>query len=210
MSEYKLSDDLFDFKFIKLKNVFVYDLTESMKASTYPYAYNLNSNINYKTVDTLANAEKGSGHDNFLSGIIVNFDMLASHYFLIQFQRYHFAQIVSSMSKMHRILDIYCDSEYYNQYVDPRIKDVIAELVEAYNNCSDKTKKDQKFMQILANIPCGFRLWMRVSTNLLQLKNMYLQRKNHRTNDWKEFCEFISSLPALCRVLKTDKGDKHE
>ena len=56
--------------------------------------------------------------------------------------------------------------------------------------------KRTMFHYILSNTPLGFELWTRISTNYLQLKTIYLQRKNHNLFDWEEdFCNFIKSLP---------------
>jgi hypothetical protein len=41
----------------------------------------------------------------------------------------------------------------------------------------------------------GFELWMGISTNYLQLKTIYNQRKHHKLEDWKIFCNWIESLP---------------
>lgn len=39
-------------------------------------------------------------------------------------------------------------------------------------------------------------MWMGISTNYLQLKTIYSQRKSHKLkNDWGYFCDFIETLP---------------
>ena len=43
--------------------------------------------------------------------------------------------------------------------------------------------------------PMGLELTARVTTNFLQLKTIYNQRKNHKLPEWLQFCEFIKSLP---------------
>lgn len=78
-------------------NVKVYDIEESIKASKYPMATNIDavaSNVSNNTY-ALAMAEIGSGHDNFLSGILVAFDLTFTNKAWVEFERYHFAQIVS-------------------------------------------------------------------------------------------------------------------
>lgn len=208
--EYNITD--YNGRFVKIKNAKLYDLNESVIASGYPMddIYVIISDPTNKDIERairLARTERGSGHDNFLSGITINFDILCTHYFLVQFQRYHFAQIVSSQSKMHRLNRIIGNDsdDTFVDTVDPRIIEIVKEYIREYNElCSEPNKKEDAnkvFMKALANIPCGMRLWMRVSTNLLQLKNMYLQRKNHKTEDWQEFCEFVQTLPILKDIL---------
>ena len=92
---------------MKIDNFDVYDLEKSIKASKYPMAVDiktLNGDIT-ETVLTLGNSRRGSGHDNFLHGITVNFDLTCSLKMWIEMQRYHFKDIVSSQSTVHRITD---------------------------------------------------------------------------------------------------------
>ena len=62
---------------MNIDNVKVYDLEESIKASKYPMSIDtesVNSDIT-STVISLGSSEKGSGHDQMLTGIRVNFDL---------------------------------------------------------------------------------------------------------------------------------------
>jgi hypothetical protein len=47
----------------------------------------------------------------------------------------------------------------------------------------------------------GFELWMGISTNYLQLKTIYNQRKAHKLEDWKYFCNWIESLPLKDLII---------
>jgi hypothetical protein len=51
------------------------------------------------------------------------------------------------------------------------------------------------YLEILYNIPTGFQLTARMTTNYRQLKTIYHQRKNHRLPEWREFCKWIETLP---------------
>lgn len=51
------------------------------------------------------------------------------------------------------------------------------------------------FETIVANIPEGIMLTRHITTNYLQLKTMYAQRKHHKTQQWKDFCKFVEQLP---------------
>ena len=111
---------------MQIKNVKVYGLEESILASGYPMqtgepvdledifdpAVSKLNNYLYAGIDDskdvvrakkLAKTPVGSGHNNFLKGIIVQFDLQYPEYFSPQLQRYHWVDIVSSQSKMHKI-----------------------------------------------------------------------------------------------------------
>lgn len=80
-----------------VKNWKVFGLEDSVRASKYPMAVNVDD-VAYgitERVRKLANAEKGSGHDQFLTGIIVQFDLTFSIKAWVEAERYHFLDFVS-------------------------------------------------------------------------------------------------------------------
>lgn len=144
--------------------------------------------------DKLAAAPSGSGHDCFLKGVQVTALITAPQYWWLQFMRYHFADIISSQSKMHRITKMDIPSQV-NDYVDHRVIDVLEDLIDKYENINNsKTVKKLYFQKIIATSPMGLELAAGITTNYLQLKSMYKQRRNHKLIEWQEFCDWIESL----------------
>lgn len=197
-----------------IENVKVYGLDESVKRSKYPMAVDINavnSDIVPRTL-SLAQSDRGSGHDQFLTGIIVQFDLTFTVKAWTEAERYHFFDFVSSQSTMHRVTKFDLDKAYI-EYVDPRIIEIIKEKVVEYNEiqeCSKywttdrmteqeiiKAKEDlkEKYLRILYSNPCGMKLTAGMTTNYRQLKTIYAQRKNHRLPEWRAFCAWIETLP---------------
>ena len=88
-----------------IDNVKVYGLSESIKASKYPMSVD-NTKLTDEitpTVSKLFNAKQGSGHDNALKGIIVQFDLTMTSKMSVELERYHFSDFVSSLSTIHKI-----------------------------------------------------------------------------------------------------------
>lgn len=194
-----------------INNVKIYDLEESFRASKYPMATDISKvDDSYtKTIEKLGQSEMGHGHDNFLSGILVSFDLTFTNKAWVEMERYHFAQIVSSQSTMHKITKFDLDKSYV-EYVDPKIVRIMKEKIKNYNDLLeikniDKETLSRKYLEILYSNPAGFKLTARVTTNYRQLKTIYQQRKNHRLPEWKVFCEWIETLP--CSELITKSGD---
>lgn len=176
---------------MKVDNIRVYEMFESMIASGFPMLAKYDSSSfangviylnNEDNIDTnkhflrsvkLAKASTGSGHDNFLSGILVSFNVTGSQIWWMQFERYHFAQIVSSMSKMHRLRQIIGES-----------------------HCQGKSDDE-----LLYNCPMGFELTARVTTNYRQLKTIYQQRNTHKLKEWRDFCDVIKTLPFAKELI---------
>jgi hypothetical protein len=175
-----------------VSNVKIYGFDDSVKASKYPKSVDISTLTSELTGTAvkLGQCKKGTGHDTWLNGVIVQFDLTFTIKAWTQAERYHFFEFVSSQSTMHKITEFDLDNAYI-EYVDRRIIDIMKELVENYNN--DPTSENR--LCILYSNPCGMRLTARMSTNYRQLKTMYSQRKSHDIPEWREFCEWIESLP---------------
>ena len=200
---------------IEIKNTKVYGLEESIIRSGYPMQIGepedlsehyiqrqmFPSTTNANRVSKLADTPIGSGHNNFLKGIIIQFDLRYPEYFSPQLQRYHWIDIVSSQSKMHKLTSRKLTVDDFTQNVDRTIIDIINNLISEYNNVPTQTV----FNQIISNLPSGYLKWMGISTNYLQLKTIYNQRKHHKLSEWKKFCEWIETLPMSELIIGSNE-----
>lgn len=174
-----------------VSSVSIYGLLPSVQASKFPMSTHTNTSPEpTETTFRLAQCEPGSGHDQFLTGIVVQFNLTLTNKAWVEAERYHFLDFVSSQSTMHRIAKFDLDQAYIS-YVDPRMVEVMKELVAQYN--ADPTPN--KYLRVLYSNPSGFRLTARMTTNYRQLKTIYRQRRNHRLPEWRAFCEWIETLP---------------
>ena len=138
----------------------------------------------------IAQAPQGSGHDNWLNGVVVQFDLTCSLKMWTQLQRYHFIDFVSSQSTMHSVLK-FEPKEHCNRYVTQAAIDNMVELMGQYN----AQPSAENYLRLLYNIPSGYELTARMTTNYRQLKTIYAQRYNHRLPEWRDFCAWIETLP---------------
>lgn len=195
---------------MKISNVKVYDLEESviacrnaMRLELPEYTEEEFHNSLERAVK-LCQASKGEVkcHANFRTGIRVSFDIVYPNYISPEMQRYHWFDIVTSSSKMHRLMKMDFD-KCCNQWVSDQTKKQMKALVAQYN----ASPTEENFMRMLSNCPQGILLFMRVSTNYEQLRTIYLQRKSHKLPEWREFCEWIKTLPyadelIICNDIK--------
>ena len=194
---------------IRVENARVYGLEESIVASGYPmqiYTVDLDllemldeeiiTKKDLKRVKHLGNAVPGSGHDCFLKGITVQFDLQVPEYIWRQLDRYHFIDYVSSQSKMHRILKIDLDKAC-NKYVLDSTKETLKNLIDTYNRETNDLGKKELFNHIIANTPSGLMLTARMTTNYLQLKSIVNQRSNHKMQEWRYLCDWFKTLPMF-------------
>ena len=184
-----------------VSNVKIYDLEESVKAAKYPMAVDteaVNSEIT-DTIKKLAKSAKGSGHDQFMTGIRVGFDVTFTVKCWVEAERYRFLEFVSSQSTMHRISKFDLDKQYC-EYVDRRIIDIMNGLKDRYNQTGDR----EDYLRLLYSNPCGFKLTARLTTNYRCLKTIYSQRREHRLPEWREFCGWIRTLPYAEELITGD------
>lgn len=175
-----------------IDNVQVYGLENAIRVSKFPMVVDPEACTTEITprVKVLGNCETGTGHDQFLTGIIVQFDLSFTIKAWTEAERYHFFDFISSMSTMHRIskMDI---RKQCNEYVTENTIREVERLKGEY--LADSTA--EKYLRLLYNTPLGFRLTAGMTTNYRQLKTMYHQRKTHRLPEWREFCKWCETLP---------------
>jgi hypothetical protein len=155
----------------------------------------------------------------------VAFDLTFTNKAWVEAERYRFLEFVSSQSTMHRITKFDLTNQY-NEYVDPRIIEIMQEKVSQYNKIQEdlaKTPVDdaynknrlielakQKYLEILYSNPAGFKITARLTTNYRCLKNIWRQRRNHRLPEWREFCKWIETLPYAKELICYEKeGETH-
>lgn len=184
----------------KIENTQVYGLNNAIIKSGNPMRtqiinYHIPKEKDIKRGKTLGNAQPNSGHDCYLKGIIVQFDLTAPLYWWKQAQRYSFLTFISSLSSMHSITKFNI-KEQCNKYVFTETIEKLETLVKEYN--SQESKDKDLWYTIISNIPSGFNLSASMTTNYLQLKTMYHQRKGHKLNiEWGYFCKWCEELPMF-------------
>lgn len=194
---------------MRVTNLKVYDMFNAVRASGYPMKEYLDVEEQHRFLDdhdwkravSLASHASSEGHDNFLSGIVVSFDLTCTIKMWTQFERYHFAQIVSSQASMHRLPRMELDTAF-TPYTDPEIVNRLKELQKRYNEEPNETN----FLQLIYSCPTGLHLTARVTTNYRQLKTMIKQRHNHRLPEWRKFCEEILKQCPLASEFLLGKG----
>ena len=211
---------------MKIDNVKIYDLEESIIASGYPMRTTAEMReVEDKDIKRAINLSKAASaengaHGQYLTDIRVAVDLTCSNKMWVEAERYRFLEFVSSQSTMHRITKFDLRNQY-NEYVDTRVIGIMEEKVRQYNDlvevvqeidpADENTKASydklmkQKYLEILYTNPAGFELTARMTTNYRCLKNIYVQRKNHRLPEWRAFCQWIETLPYAKELILCDE-----
>lgn len=191
-----------------VSNAVIYGLHESIARAKYSMSTDANIENIYLTkgIEKIAQGAPGTGHDQWLTGVVAQFDLTFSNKAWVEAERYHFLDFVSSQSTMHKITQFDLNKAY-NKYVDNGIIAIMKRKVDEYNKLAEEFKNsnvvddslrnriNDLYLEILYSNPAGFMLTAGMTTNYRQLKTIYLQRKTHRLPEWREFCHWIELLP---------------
>ena len=205
---------------MRLENIKVYELEESLIASGYPMRTTLtprhSDEKDIRRGLNLTKASHGNGaHAQWLTGVRVAFDLTCTNKMWVEAERYRFLEFVSSQSTMHRITKFDLAGQY-NEYVDPRVIAIMEEKKDQYNALAsildsaqnDKTREEikegmrKKYLEMLYTNPAGFELTARMTTNYRCLLNIYVQRHDHRLPEWREFCAQLLELPMFPELVE--------
>lgn len=130
-------------------------------------------------------ASRGGGHDKFLRQIGVILDITAPMYWWKQMDTYKVSTVAQSESTMHTLLKNPITKDCFEfRYVPDFYIDFLEDL-----------RKHKDFSRLNACLPQSWlqrRIW---TGNYAVLKNIILQRENHKLPEWKFF--FDALFPAL-------------
>ena len=160
--------------------------------------------------------DAGTDHRKFMRMIVVYVDILAPLYWWKEFDTYKVGTVANSCSTMHKIHekeftleDFSCehlyatddiDGMYYSTTAEEEFtsSDVLKVVIEALNVYRDlylKTKDKAYWWQMIQLLPSSYNQKRTVMLNYEVLANMYKSRKGHKLDEWREFCEWIETLP---------------
>lgn len=164
-------------------------------------------------------AKAGSVHGKFRRMITVYVDILAPLYWWKEFDTYKVGTVANSCSTMHKIhakeftledfsiehLGVYIPAEkndgeesFQNLWIDGVFPQIIEGLNIArrfYNNEKDPELKKKYWWQMIQLLPSSYNQLRTVMLNYEVLANIYQYRRNHKLDEWREFCQWIEGLP---------------
>jgi hypothetical protein len=155
----------------------------------------------------------GTDHRKFMRMIDVYVDITAPLYWWKEFDTYKVGTVANSCSTMHKIHDKEFTLEDFSceHLTDGSLnllKDIICELnkyrnfYNRYDGLDDKnftngpiTCKKDLWWQMIQLLPTSYNQKRTIKLNYDVLANIYKSRKNHKLDEWREFCKWIESLP---------------
>ena len=160
----------------------------------------------------LANA--GNDHGKFLRMINVTFDVTAPLYWYKEFDTYKVGTVANSCSTMHKIhekefeLDDFSHEHLTHYSHEGELcRDWLGDLedlIDDLNFAREKfleTKDKVYWWQMIQLLPSSYNQRRTVQLNYQVLKSMYHSRKNHKLDEWREFCKWCETLPYAKELI---------
>ncbi len=168
-------------------------------------------------------ARAGSEHAKYRRMIIVYADITAPLYWWKQFETYKIGTVSNSCSTMHKIhskpftRDDF-SHEYLTYYANDDescldFGDLFERLLGGLNVARDlyiKTDDKKWWWQMIQLLPESYNQRRTVMLNYEVLANIYRQRKDHKLDEWREFCKFIETLPMKDTIVFSSANNDSE
>jgi len=148
----------------------------------------------------------GSEHRKFLRMIIVSCDITAPMMWNHQLDTYKVGTVRNSTSKMHKLGAKAFEIEDFSLdgITDEAIGDITADIdtLNGYRaawlkarECKDRVKEKRYWETMLRMLPESYNQKFTWQANYEVLSAIYRQRKGHKLSEWRDFLEWIRSLP---------------
>lgn len=141
----------------------------------------------------------GPVNSKFMRMMPVMMRITAPLYWWKEFDTYKVGTVSNSCSTMHKIQDhilsledFSCEhlSQHSLALLDAQIIEINKSILY-FREHGDK----EDWWQMIQLLPSSYNQTRNVMLNYEVLKNIYTWRKNHKLDEWKEFCKWIESLP---------------
>lgn len=158
-------------------------------------------------------AKAGTDHRKFMRMMPVYVRITAPLYWWKEFDTYKVGTVSNSCSTMHKIADKEFTLEDFScEHLEnswlANLKETIKLLNEArgaYNWCNTDAKKEW-WWQMIQLLPSSYNQTRNVMLNYEVLANIYHSRKNHKLDEWKQFCKWIEEkVPYSWLITEIDK-----
>ena len=144
----------------------------------------------------------GTDHRKFMRMITVYVDITAPLYWWKEFDTYKVGTVANSCSTMHKIHDKeFTLDDFSHEHLTPE-SCVALEHIMCIMEANRKVflalggeEAKSAWWQMIQLLPSSYNQKRTVMLNYEVLANIYKSRKNHKLDEWKDFCKWIESLP---------------
>ena len=156
-------------------------------------------------------AAGGPVHAKYRRMITVYVDITAPLYWWKEFDTYKVGTVANSCSTMHKIHDKEFElSDFsYEHLSDFSLQIVLEKTIEALNHYRNEYLKNRNkfdWWQMIQLLPSSYNQKRTIMLNYEVLAGIYPMRKNHKLDEWHDFCDWIKSLPYSEVIVGWDEA----
>lgn len=149
--------------------------------------------------------KSGSDHRKFLRQIIVSIDITAPMYWWKEFDTYKVGTVANSCSTMHTIHKKEFElSDFSVERMTLGTMETfkcVIDTLEWNRNKFNETKDKAYWDNMIQLLPMSYNQMRTVTLNYEVLRNMYHSRKNHKLEEWRNFCKWVEQLPYAYALI---------
>ena len=157
----------------------------------------------------------GTEHRKFLRMIHVQMDIEAPLYWWKEFETYKIGTVSNSCSTMHKIAaKEFTLDDFSHEHLDMVSQSCLEDVIHILNLNRDSFNKnaydDRKipWWQMIQLLPSSYNQLRTVDLNYEVLLNQYFQRKDHKLDEWRIYCEQIKCFPYLNDFIEVLKNEQ--
>ena len=148
----------------------------------------------------------GTDHRKFMRMLTVYVDITAPLYWWKEFDTYKVGTVANSCSTMHKIhAKKFTTDDFSLEHVDDDIIDQpftkILDCLNVFRNLYLLNKDKEDWWQMIQLLPSSYNQKRTIMLNYEVLRNMYHARKNHKLDEWHDFCAWIETLPYAKELI---------
>lgn len=150
-------------------------------------------------------AAAGTDHRKYMRMIVVYCDITAPMYWWKEFDTYKVGTVRNSCSTMHTIADKeFTVDDFSHEHLDRHSTSYLEGLIEYLNVCRNvylETKSKECWWKMIQLLPSSYNQKSTVMLNYEVLANIYKSRRNHKLDEWVDFCVWTETLPHTLELF---------
>ena len=157
-------------------------------------------------------SKNGPVHAKYRRMITVYVDITAPLYWWKEFDTCKVGTVANSCSTMHKIHEkAFTLEDFSHEHLDRFSTEVLGWTIKALNGSREdymKSKSKDDWWQMIQLLPSSYNQLRTVDLNYEVLLNQYFQRKDHKLDEWRVYCEQIKCFPYLNDFIEVLKNEQ--
>lgn len=150
-------------------------------------------------------SKAGSDHAKFLRMITVTADITAPLYWWKEYDTYKVGTVANSCSTMHKIhAKEFTLDDFSHEHLGVEEIELLEHIIRYLNGERREfinTKDKDYWWHMIQLLPSSYNQRRTVQLNYQVLKNMYFARRNHKLDEWQDFCLWVEQLPYFKEIV---------